>query len=59
MNIYIVKSGQLIDFVGWEWVNLKAFRDYDEAREYADKIEEQLKNLDLEGVEVEELTLEG
>lgn len=58
MNIYIVKSGQLIDFVGWEWVNLKAFSDYDTAREFADTVEQQLKNLDTEGVEVEQLTLE-
>ena len=58
MNIYIVKSGQLIDFVGWEWENLKAFSDYDTAREFADTIEQQLKNLDTEGVEIEQLTLE-
>ena len=58
MNIYIVKSGQLIDFVGWEWLNLKAFSDYDTARDFADTVEQQLKNLDTEGVEVEQLTLE-
>ena len=58
MNIYIVKSGQLIDFVGWEWENLKAFSDYDEAKEFSDRIEQQLKNLDTEGVEIEQLTLE-
>lgn len=59
MNIYIVKSGQLIDFVGWEWENLKAFSDYDKAKEFSDKIEQQLKDLDTEGVEIEQLTLEG
>lgn len=59
MNIYIVKSGQLIDFVGWEWLNLRAFPSYDTARQYADEVEKQIKNLDVEGVEVEQLTLEG
>lgn len=59
MNIYIVKSGQLIDFVGWEWENLRAFRDYADAKEFSDRIEQQLKNLDTEGVEIEQLTLEG
>lgn len=59
MNIFIVKSGQLIDFVGWEWENLKAFRDYDEAKDFSDKIEQQLKDLDTEGVEIEQLTLES
>jgi hypothetical protein len=59
MNIYIVKSGQLIDFVGWEWLNLKAFTDYDQAKEFSDTVEQQLKNLDTEGVEIEQLTLEG
>jgi len=59
MNIYIVKSGQLIDFIGWEWLNLRAFSDYDKAKEFSDTVEQQLKNLDTEGVEIEQLTLEG
>ena len=30
-NVYIVKSGSLVDFTGWEWLNLRAFTDYDKA----------------------------
>ena len=30
-NVYIVKSGQLVDFSGWEWLNLRAFTDYEKA----------------------------
>jgi hypothetical protein len=58
MQVHIVKSGQLIDFVGWEWENLKVFSNYDNAQKYHDKILEQIKNEDIEGVEIETLTLE-
>lgn len=61
MNIYIVKSGQLIDFSGWEWLNLKAFTDYDKAKEFAATVQSQIRPEDLgdkEDVEIEALTLE-
>jgi hypothetical protein len=61
MNVYIVKSGQLVDFSGWEWLNLKAFSDYDKAVEFSKVVQRQIprKNLgETEDVEIETLTLE-
>lgn len=60
-EVYIVKSGQLVDFSGWEWLNLKAFSDYEKAREFAKIVKCQIprKNLgETEDVEIETLTLE-
>ena len=60
-NVYIVKSGQLIDFSGWEWLNLKAFTDYDKAKEFASVVSRQIpaKSLgETEDVHIETLTLE-
>jgi hypothetical protein len=60
-NVYIVKSGQLVDFTGWEWLNLRAFSDYDKAVEFMKMVQRQIprKNLgETEDVEIEELTLE-
>ena len=59
MNVYIVKSGQFIDFVGWEWLNLRAFSDYDKAVNFSKTVEEQIMNFEMESVEIEELTLEA
>jgi hypothetical protein len=61
-NVYVVKSGQLIDLVGWEWLNLRAFSDYDKAIEYKSYVESQIKPDRLgefEDVEIETLTLEA
>ena len=61
MNVYIVRSGQLVDFSGWEWLNLRAFSDYDKAVEFMKMVQRQIprKNLgETEDVEIEELTLE-
>jgi hypothetical protein len=61
MNVYIVKSGQLVDFSGWEWLNLRAFSDYDKAVEFSKVVQRQIprKNLgETEDVEIETLTLE-
>jgi hypothetical protein len=60
-NVYIVKSGRLVDFSGWEWLNLRAFNYYTDAFRFAEKVKEQIKPDDLgevEDVEIEELTLE-
>ena len=60
-NIYIVKSGSLVDFTGWEWLNLRAFTDYDKAVAFMKMVRNQIprKNLgETEDVEIEELTLE-
>ena len=60
-NVYIVKSGQLVDFSGWEWLNLRAFTDYEKAVAYMKMVQNQIptKNLgEIEDVELETLTLE-
>jgi hypothetical protein len=60
-NVYIVKSGVLKDFVGWDWLNLRAFTDYDKAIEYKCYVESQIHSDQLgvtEDVEIESLTLE-
>jgi hypothetical protein len=60
-SVYVVKSGQLIDFSGWEWLNLRAFTDYDKAVAFSEIVKKQipLKNLgETEDVEINELTLE-
>ncbi len=61
MDIYVVKSGIKVDFVGWEWMNLRAFNDYSKACQFAKKVENQIKPEhlgELEDVSVESLTLE-
>jgi len=61
MEVYIVKSGQLIDLVGWEWLNLRAFTDYDKAEEFMWSVEKQISPERFgvkEDVEIETLTLE-
>jgi hypothetical protein len=61
MNVYVVKSGQLVDFSGWEWLNLRAFSNYDKAVAFMKMVQNQIptKNLgETEDVEIEELTLE-
>jgi hypothetical protein len=59
MNVYVVKSGQFIDLVGWEWLNLRAFSDYDKAVNFSKTVEKQIMNFEMESVEIEELTLEA
>lgn len=61
MNVYIVKSGQLVDFSGWEWLNLRAFSNYDKAVAFMQLVQNQIptKNLgETEDVQIETLTLE-
>lgn len=61
-NVYIVKSGQLVDFVGWEWLNLKAFTNYDNAVKFHDEVAKQIKPDDYgvrEDLDIETLTLLG
>jgi hypothetical protein len=60
-NVYIVKSGQLVDLVGWEWLNLRAFTDYDKAVEFMNVVKKQIPRNNLgetEDVEIEELSVE-
>jgi hypothetical protein len=62
MEVYLVKSGQLVDFVGWEWTNLAVFDNNDAAVAFARKTEEQIAPEDLdekESVEIETFTLKS
>ena len=60
MEVYLVKSGQLVDFSGWEWTNLAVFDNNDAAVSFARNAEKQIKPEDLdetESVEIEVFTL--
>ena len=60
-DIYLVKSGRLDDFVGWTWLNLRAFDDYDRAVEFKNTVIKVIKpeNLEVtEDVEIETITVE-
>lgn len=59
-NVYIVRSGQLVDFSGWEWLNLRAFNNYDDAVKFSQEVEKQIKPDDYgikEDIDIETLTL--
>jgi len=59
-SVYVVKSGQLIDLVGWEWLNLKAFTDYNKAVAFSKIVKKQIPRKNLgktEDVEIEEMSL--
>mgnify|MGYP003334806179 FL=1 len=60
MEVYLVKSGHLEDFVGWEWTNLAVFDNNDAAVAFAKQAEKQIpiEALDeTESVEIEVFTL--
>ena len=60
-EIYLVKSGRLDDFVGWTWLNLRAFDDYEAALEFKDTVIKVIKPEHLEvteDVEIETITVE-
>ena len=60
MEVYLVKSGQLVDFSGWEWTNLAVFDNNDAAVAFAKKTEKQIapEALDeTEAVEIEVFTV--
>jgi hypothetical protein len=60
MEVYLVKSGHLEDFVGWEWTNLAVFDNNDAAVAFAKQAEKQIpiESLDeTESVEIEVFTL--
>ena len=62
MEVYLVKSGHLEDFVGWEWTNLAVFDNNDAAVAFARQAESQIAPEDLdetESVEIEVFTLRG
>lgn len=58
-SIFVVKSGVLIDFVGWEYMNIRAYADRDDAVSF---IESEIKrdksfNEDRDSLEIDEVTL--
>lgn len=60
MEVYLVKSGHLEDFVGWEWTNLAVFDNNDAAVAFAKQTEKQIapEALDeTEAVEIEVFTV--
>ena len=60
MNVFIVKSGIVNDF-DVRWLNLRAFKNLDDAKAFAAEVEKQIpvEDLDMnEFVEIDTLTLE-
>ena len=60
MNVFIVKSGFVNDF-DVRWLNLRAFKNLDDAEAFAAEVEKQIpvEDLDIvEFVEIDTLTLE-
>ena len=60
MNVFIVKSGFVNDF-DVRWLNLRAFKNLDDAVAFAAEVEKQIpvEDLDIvEFVEIDTLTLE-
>jgi hypothetical protein len=60
-EVFIVKSGMMKDFVGWEWLNVKVFDSLEKAQAFAKTIEEQIGIQNLgneEDVEIERMFLE-
>ena len=55
MEVYLVKSGHLEDFVGWEWTNLAVFDNNDAAVAFARNAESQIKPEDLDETESVEI----
>jgi len=58
-NIYVVKSGILVDFADWEWLTLRAFTDREKAQAW---IKSEIKrdpsfNEDRDSYEIDEVTL--
>ena len=60
-DIYLVKSGRLDDFVGWQWLNLRAFDDYEVAVRFKYEVLKQIPEEnrgETEDVEIETVTVE-
>ena len=60
-EIFIVKSGMKKDFVGWEWMNVKAFDSEEKAQAFQKILFDQIgiPNLgDVEDVEIERMIVE-
>ena len=58
-SIFVVKSGLLVDFVGWEWMNIRAYADRASAESWVEAYIKQDKsfNEDRDSLEVDEVTI--
>jgi len=58
-SIFVVKSGVLVDFVGWEYMNIRAFTNRDDAEAWVEAYIEQDKsfNEDRDSLDIDEVTL--
>jgi hypothetical protein len=58
-SIFVVKSGVLIDFVGWEYMNIRAFSDRESAESWVESYIKQDKsfNEDRDSLDIDEVTL--
>ena len=58
-SIFVVKSGVLVDFVGWEYMNIRAFTNRDAAEAF---IESEIKrdksfNEDRDSLDIDEVRI--
>jgi len=58
-SIFVVKSGVLVDFVGWEYMNIRAFANRDDAEAWVEAYIKQDKsfNEDRDSLEIDEVRL--
>jgi len=58
-SIFVVKSGVLVDFVGWEYMNIRAFTNRDDAETWVETYIQQDKsfNEDRDSLDIDEVTL--
>jgi len=58
-SIFVIKSGVLIDFVGWEYMNIRAFSDRESAESWVESYIKQDKSFDedRDSLDIDEVTL--
>ena len=58
-SIFVVKSGVLIDFVGWEYMNIRAFTNRDDAEAWVEAYIKRDKsfNEDRDSLDIDEVRL--
>ena len=58
-SIFVVKSGVLVDFVGWEYMNIRAFTNRENAEAWVEAYIKQDKsfNEDRDSLDIDEVTL--
>lgn len=58
-SIFVVKSGVLVDFVGWEWMNIRAYADRESAEAWVEAYIKQDKsfNEDRDSLDIDEVRI--